>query len=242
MIRTEQRGPVAVITIDRTERRNAVDHAALEGLRDAIASARDAESRALVLTGAGDNFCAGADLSTVEDEGFSDLLRSVLQGLHEALFPTIAAVAGAALGAGVQLAVACDLRVAQPDAKFGIPAAKLGLAVDQWTVQRLSALAGQGAARAVLLAAEIISGADALRSGLVQREGGLEVALAWADEIAVLAPLTIAAHKLALNRVDADLPDDSAVLAARQNAWRSADLQEGLTAFRERRRPEFRGR
>src|SRR4029077_13054307 len=148
--------------------------------------------RALVLTGAGGHFCAGADLTGLEDDGFARVLRTVLDGLRDAPFPTIAAVDGAALGAGTQLAIACDLRVATPRARFGIPAAKLGLMVDHWTVERLALLAGHGPARAMLLAADELSGEAALRLGLVQRAGGLDAALEWAGAIAELAPLTIA--------------------------------------------------
>ena len=85
----------------------------------------------------------------------------MLDGAARRAVPVIAAVEGAALGAGTQLAVACDLRVATPDARFGIPAAKLGLMVDHWTVQRLALLAGHGPARAMLLAAEVLDGAAA---------------------------------------------------------------------------------
>jgi enoyl-CoA hydratase len=133
--------------------------------------------------------------------------------------------------------VACDLRVATPAAKFGIPAAKLGLMVDHWSVQRLTALAGEGPARAMLLAAEVVSGDDAHRLGLVQRVGDLQDALAWAEQIATLAPLSIAGHKLALNGAPRE-----EFQAAFDRAWASEDLAEGMAAFRERRSPEFRGR
>ena len=243
MIHQEQRGPVALVTIDRPERRNAVDHEALLGLADAIgAAAASSSTRVLVLTGAGGHFCAGADLTGVEGEGFGVTLRVVLTGLRDAPFVTMAAVAGPALGAGTQLAAACDLRVASRGAKFGVPAAKLGLMVDDWTVRRVAQLAGSGPARAMLLAAEVVDGERAHELGLVQRLGDLSDALAWADEIAALAPLTIAGHKAALNRVEAGGPDDDAAGAdAFRRAWSSADLQEGLAAFRERRPPVFRG-
>ena len=241
MIHHEQRGSVALVTIDRPERRNAVDHEALEGLSAAIDAATAASSRALVLTGAGGAFCAGADLTGVEDTAFVAVLRRVLLGLRDATYPTIAAVEGPALGAGSQLAVACDLRVAAPNARFGIPAARLGLAVDQWTVQRVAMLAGQGPARAMLLAAETLSGDDAVRLGLAQRIGTLDDALAWAQDIAALAPLTIAAQKLMLNRLEGAAVDDPEVDAAFSRAWHSKDLQDGLTAFREKRPPAFRG-
>ena len=242
MIHLEDRGPVALVTIDRPDRRNALDHDALEELLDV--HGRTQEARVVVLTGAGGHFCAGADLSGVEDTSFTDLLRQVLTALRDDPRPLVAAVDGAALGAGNQLAVACDLRVATPDARFGIPAAKLGLMVDHWTIQRLSLLAGAGPTRAMLLGAETYGGEDAERLGFVQRLGSLDDALGWADEIAALAPLTLAGMKLALNRLEMPVGrgDDADVHAAWDAAWGSADLQEGIAAFRERRRPVFHGR
>lgn len=240
MIRSERRGDVTLITLDRPERRNAVNHDALVDLRDAVAEARS--SRALVLTGAGGHFCAGADLTGVEDTGFVALLSEVLRSLQTASYPTIAAVSGAALGAGTQLASACDLRVATPDASFGVPAGKLGLMVDLWTVERLAHLVGGGTARAILLAADVLSGERAHTLGLVQRLGDLDAALEWADAIAQLAPLTLAGHKHGVNLVEAAAPDAAERYGQSfRTAWRSDDLQEGLAAFRERRRPEFRG-
>jgi enoyl-CoA hydratase len=241
VIHLDDRGPVALITIDRPERRNALDHEALEQLLAALRSVDDA--RVVVLTGAGGHFCSGADLSGVEDEAFTDLLRQVLAALRDDPRPTVAAVDGTALGAGTQLAVACDLRVATPSARFGIPAAKLGLIVDHWTIERLALLAGAGPARAMLLAAETYGGEDAERLGFVQRIGDLDDALGWADEIAALAPLTIAGHKLALNRFEMPVGrgEDPDVHEATERAWASQDLQEGIAAFRERRRPIFRG-
>ncbi len=233
-------GRVLLVTLDRPERRNALDHATLDELRVAMAAAEDV--RALVLTGAGGHFCSGADLTGVEDESFAVLLQQVLDALHDAPFPTIAAVDGAALGAGTQLAIACDLRVATPGSRFGIPAAKLGLMVNHWTVHRLALLAGAGPARAMLLAAEVLSGDEAHRLGLVHRAGYLDHATSWAEEIADLAPLTIAGHKLMLNRLEAEPPQANDVAAAFSSAWQSADLKEGLAAFREHRKARFQGR
>ena len=242
MIHLEDRGPVAVLTIDRAERRNALDHEALDQLLEGLSATSAA--RVVVLTGAGGHFCAGADLTGVEDDGFTDRLRQLLAALRDDPRPLVAAVDGAALGAGTQLAVACDLRVATPAARFGIPAARLGLMVDHWTIQRLSLLAGAGPTRAMLLGAETYSGEEAERLGFVQRVGDLDAALGWADEIAALAPLTLAGLKLALNRLEMPVGrgDDPDVHAAWSRAWASEDLQEGMAAFRERRRPVFHGR
>jgi len=232
---------ITVVTLDRPERRNALDHGTLGELVAVLDSAAARPTRVLVLTGASGHFCAGADLTGVEDATFATYLQHVLTTLRDVPFPTIAAVEGAALGAGTQLAVACDLRVATADATFGVPAAKLGLMVNHWTVQRVETLLGPSTARAVLLAAEVVSGADALRLGFVNRPGARPEALAWAEQIARLAPLTIAGHKLMLNNLEEPPADDVDVAAAFNRAWQSADFAEGLDAFRNRRTPTFRG-
>lgn len=249
MIHVEDRGDaerVRLVTIDRPERRNALNLEALEELLVAVEGAgvraeADGGTRVLVLAGAGGHFCAGADLTGVEDTEFVARLNRLLSTLRDLPLPTIAAVEGAALGAGTQLAVACDLRIAAADATFGIPAAKLGLMVDQWTVQRLLGLAGAGPARAMLLAAETYSGADAAGFGFVQKVGGVEAGLEWADRIATLAPLTIAGHKVGLNEAEQLDERTETYAAAFSRAWSSADLQEGLAAFGERRPARFAG-
>jgi enoyl-CoA hydratase len=242
MIRTQWHDQVLEITIDRPERRNALDLDALDGLAAATGEAVSGGARVLVLTGADGHFCAGADLAGVTDPAFVQRLGGVLGGLRTLPLPTIAAVDGAALGAGTQLAVACDLRVATTTATFGIPAARLGLMVDNWTVQRLVSMAGQGTARAMLMAAETLSGADAHRLGLVQRVGDLEAARAWAASVAELAPLTISGHKVGCNDVESMPPASDAYTSAWQSAWGSEDLAEGLAAFSERRAARFSGR
>ena len=242
MIRTARRDEILVVTIDRPERRNALDHDALAGLEAALAEAHAGATRVLVLTGAHGHFCSGADLNTVEDDEFVAALGRVLRGLREAPFPTMAVVEGFALGAGTQLAIACDLRTASPDAGFGVPAAKLGLMVDQWTVRRLATLAGQSTARHVLLSTDVISGERAHQLGLVHRLGATDDGLDWAGRIAELAPLTLRGLKLGLNEADPDETATPAYAAAFSEAWASADLAEGLAAFGEKRPPRFEGR
>lgn len=239
-------GRIRLVTIDRPDRRNALDHEALDGLQAAVDGAvtrvAAGACRVLVLAGEGGHFCAGADLSGVEDPEFVAVLNRLLRSLRDAPLPTIAAIDGAALGAGTQLAVACDLRIATADAAFGIPAAKLGLMVDSWTVNRIVALAGQGPARAMLMAAQTYTGAQAFGFGLVQRQGDVDDGIAWAETLSTLAPLTIAGHKIGLNECETSRETSPGYRAAFEQAWASEDLQEGLAAFRERRTPRFDGR
>jgi enoyl-CoA hydratase len=243
MVRVERRGEagrVALVTLDRPARRNALDVDALEALH--AAQGRIDDARSVVLTGAPPAFCAGADLDAVEDARFAGLLARVLTGFTTMRQPVVAAVDGPALGAGTQLAIACDLRVATPTSRFGIPAARLGLVVDHWTVRRLQAELGSATARAMLLAAETFDAVRLHALGVVHRLGDLDDAVAWADELAELAPLTIAAHKVALERAagHADAPDET-VEQARAAAWSSADAVEGRAAFQEKRPPRFVG-
>lgn len=234
-VHTESHGDhVTLVTIDRQERRNAVDREAVEAIREAALGA----GRVLVLTGAGGHFCSGADLTTLEDSSFAALVGEACLALARPELVTIAACEGAAIGAGTQFAVACDLRVATPSTRFGVPAGKLGVVLDRRTVGRISSLAGDGTARAMLLGGELVDGETAHRLGLAQRLGNLDDALGWAASIATMAPLSLAGHKLALERPD----DREANDAAYARAWGSADLQEGLAAFQEKRSPRFEGR
>ena len=242
MIHIEQRDLITLVTIDRPERRNALNHEALAGLEAALDAATTAGSRVLTLTGAAGNFCSGADLSTVEDEGFVAALSSVLRWLRRAPFVTLAMIDGFALGAGTQLAISCDLRIASSTAGFGVPAAKLGLMVDQWTLRRLVALVGQSTACHVLLSADVVSGQRAFDLGLVHRIGDLADGLVWAEQIAALAPLTIRGLKIGLDEADSLEETTPTYAAAFATAWSSQDLVEGLSAFSEKRRPHFEGR
>jgi enoyl-CoA hydratase len=241
MVRVEWRDRVVVVTIDRPERRNAVDHATLLSLAEAQRAAVAGEARVLVLTGAPPAFCAGADLTGVESGEFVDALVAALRGFTSLGFVTMAAIDGPALGAGTQLALACDLRIASPTSTFGIPAAKLGLAVDRWTIDRCASEFGASVARGMLLAAQTWSAEQLHVSGGVHRLGGLAEALVWADQLAELAPLTIAAHKLGLEGLAPPPGLDPVFEAARLAAWASADAEEGRVAFLEKRRPQFRG-
>ncbi|MEM9516272.1 MAG: enoyl-CoA hydratase-related protein [Actinomycetota bacterium] len=247
-VRVHRDGAVVIATLDRPERRNAVDAATLRGLLEVQADiARLADEhpdravRALVITGTPPAFSAGADLTGVELGEYTDDLGRVLRGFGELSIPVIAAIDGPALGAGAQLVVAADLRMATADSVIGVPAARLGLVVDHWTVRRVAQEFTPPVARAMLVAAETYTGEDLHRIGAVHRLGNLDAAIDWARELAHLAPLTMAGHKLALERFEAEPDADELVEAARRRAWASADAAEGRAAFSEKRRPTFTG-
>lgn len=240
----EHDGLVAVVTLDRPERRNAVDHATLLELLDvqaAVAARAPSAIRAVVLTGKPPAFSAGADLTGVEEGQFATDLGAVLQGFGSLPVPVIAAIDGPALGAGAQLAIATDLRVATPDSVIGIPAARLGLVVDHWTIRRLASEFSPPIARAMLVAAQTYTAEQLHGTGGIHRLGSLDDALAWAHELSRLAPLTITGHKLGLERSTPEPAIDELFEAARSRAWSSTDAEEGKAAFLEKRRANFTG-
>lgn len=250
MLHHERRGAVSHLRMDRPERRNAVDIGTLVELQAALDDAAEQRDRVVVLSGTAPAFCSGADLSGVEDGVFVETLGRVLRSFGSLDAITIAAVDGPALGAGMQLASACDLRTATASSQFGVPAAKLGIAVDRWTVERVVSEAGSGVARGMFLAAQTYSGETLCGAGFVHRIADIDGALEWAEVLAGYAPLTIAAHKQAIEAAASgrglDAVDHVALAAtveqARVAAWRSEDAAEGVAAFREKRPPRFLGR
>lgn len=242
MIQAIRHDRVAVLTLDRPDRRNALDVALCDSVRRGVEAAVADGARALVLTGAGTSFCSGADLDEVYGTRFRDALYAMLHTVADAPVPVVAAVNGPAIGAGTQLAIAADLRVVAPTARFGVPTARIGLAVDPWTIRRLGALAGNGAARTLLLACEQLDATAALACGLADRAGSPADALAWAADMAELAPLTLAYSKAALNAMVEPGADEAGLAAAFETCWASADLAEGRRARAEKRRPVFEGR
>lgn len=232
---------VTVLTLDRPERRNALNHDALDELEAGITAAV-AESRALVITGAAGHFCAGADLTELEDVSFTDRLAEVLGLLSRAPITTVAAISGSCMGLGMQLAVACDLRVVTDDAAFAVPVARLGLMVNHWTLERVTRFWGEGAARHMVLTGAVLTADDAWRLGFTQVRGDLDAALELARRAVDLAPLTQAGSKLGFDTHGGDHSEVARYEAAFATAWSSDDLSEGRSAFRERRTPEFQGR
>lgn len=241
-ILTEARGAVHVLTIDRPERRGALNLDHVEALDAAVRAAVADGARAVVLTGTAGHFCAGADLSELEDVSFTQRLAEVLDHLATAPVLTVAAIEGSCMGLGMQLALASDLRVVADSARFAVPVARLGLMVDAWTMDRLTRFFGEGAARHLVLTAAVLDADDAWRLGFVQRRGGFDLALEVAEAATELAPLTQAGSKIGFGLHSADTAGHGAYREAFHRAWASDDLREGQQAFTERRKPVFRGR
>jgi len=241
IVLVEWQDDVALLTLNRPERRNAVDLASLQLIREAQVEAQKRKVRALVLTGSAPAFCAGADLAGVREEVFHEALNEVLRGFTQLPCVTIAAIDGPALGAGAQLVVACDVRVATPTSVIGVPAAKLGLVVNHWTIERIVRELSWPVARNMLLTASTYSAEELVRMGSIQRIGSLVDALAWASDIAKLAPLTIRGHKTALESSAGEPNVDALVAACREQALASNDAREGREAFLEKRQPKFTG-
>jgi len=195
-VRVAVDGDVATITIDRADKRNALDAAAAAAVREAIADA-SSRARVAILTGAGDAFCAGGDLEelsrwvTLQPDQIATTLYERFQGMIRAVRSApaivIAAVNGAAVGAGMDLALACDLRVAAHSARFGQVWVRLGVIPGTGGAYLTQALAGPGKAAELLLTGEIITAADALEAGLVNEvvadDALLEAARAMAARI-----------------------------------------------------------
>jgi enoyl-CoA hydratase len=242
MIGVTQAEAVMTLELQRPERRNALNSQLVDELREAVLKAGDGSTRAIVLTGQGTVFCAGADLSgDAFAADYPDRLIELHKVLDAAPIPVIGAINGPAIGAGLQLAMQCDLRVVAPSAFFQFPTSKYGLALDNWSIRRLSSLVGHGRARAMLLSAEKLSAETALQTGMANRLGTLEDAQAWADEIAGLAPLAIQHAKRVLN-------DDGSIEEAWpvhkelfDQAWGSQDVIEAQVARVEKRPPRFKG-
>jgi enoyl-CoA hydratase len=242
MIGITQTEAVMTIELQRPERRNALNSQLVEELREAVLKAGDGATRAIVLTGQGTVFCAGADLSgDAFAADYPDRLIELHRIMDLTLIPVIGAINGPAIGAGLQLAMQCDLRVVAPDAFFQFPTSKYGLALDNWSIRRLSSLVGHGRARAMLLSAEKLTADVALHTGMANRIGTLADAQAWATEIAGLAPLAIQHAKRVLNddgSIEQPWPEHKELF---DKAWGSHDVIEAQVARVEKRPPNFQG-
>jgi enoyl-CoA hydratase len=242
MIGITQAEAVMTIELQRPERRNALNSQLAVELREAVQKATSENVRAIVLTGQGTAFCAGADLTgDAFAADYPDRLIELNYAIDTAPMPVIGAINGPAIGAGLQLAMVCDLRVVAPDAFFQFPTSKYGLALDNWSIRRLSSLVGHGRSRAMLLTAEKLTAEVALQTGMANRIGTLADAQAWAAEIAGLAPLAIQHAKRVLNddgAYEAQSPSHKELF---DKAWASQDVIEAQVARMEKRPPKFQG-
>ncbi|AKK05287.1 enoyl-CoA hydratase/carnithine racemase [Corynebacterium mustelae] len=251
----ETTGRVRVITLNRPEKRNALNadicrkiavvvHEAAHGSSDT--------SRAILIRGNGKAFCAGADLGPTDAQaeatggvyggGFHEALHTMLRAIVNSPIPVIADIQGPAVGAGTQLSLACDLRVAGVSAWFGVPAAALGFALDSWTINRAKDLLGGSVARNMLIAHQRVTADQAAVVGFVTKIGDSQTALSFAEEVASLAPLAMKQLKGVLNERDGSYNLDAQQQELYDACWASEDAAEAKVARREKRAPIFRGR
>ena len=254
---TERRGNVVIITLNRPEARNAVNSAVSTAVGDALQEAHDdPEIRAVVITGAGESFCAGADLKAISrrenlfhpdhsEWGFAGYVHHYIDK------PTIAAVNGTAFGGGTELALASDLVVAEERAKFGLPEVKRGLIAAAGGVFRIVDHLPRKVAMELILTGDSMSSADALKWGLINQvvpDGTVvDAALALAERITCNAPLAVWASKRVAMGVD------EGVVTGDEAGWartmreigtliRSEDAKEGPLAFAEKRKPVWKAK
>ena len=262
-VRVELHGAVALVVFDDPERRNAMTEAMGRALTRVMARlAADPAVRAVVFTGAGAAFSAGGDLAMIEDKSragraepgeaararnqafMRDFYRLFLS-VRDLPCPSIAAIQGAAIGAGLAVALACDLRIAAREAKVALNFAKLGIHPGMGSSWTLPRLVGPAHAADLLFSGRSIDGVEAERIGLVNRavprDTVLATALALAAEIAACAPIAVQGSKRALARAHDVALDEQLDFEAEQQAicYESADLAEGLRATREKRPPRF---
>jgi len=254
-VHLETQGAVAVVTLDRPDALNALNTAVIDGFGDAIDRVEaDPSIRAVVVTGAGRAFVAGADIAEMkamtplEAEAFSAKAHRIFGRLEELAIPTIAAVNGFALGGGCELALCCDWIYASTKARIGQPETKLGLIPGFGGTSRLVRRVGLAWAKELVLVAEPIGADEAARIGLVNRvfepDELLPAALAAGEAVAARGPVAIRLAKEIMQQgQDADIRTAHALeQRAFGLAFASDDRVEGTTAFVEKRDPEFKGR
>ncbi len=250
----EVQGPMALITINRAAKHNAISLATLDELQMAVVAAgEDEEVRVITITGAGDRaFASGSDLDEVKDRDLRKALEPIVQGLADQLErlpkPTIAAINGICMGGGLEVALGCDLRIATPNSRFATPEGKLGIIPGGGATARLPRIVGRGWGMEMLLMGDAIDAERALAIGLVTRlveqSDLLAEARRMADQLARFAPFVPRTMKAMVNfGMEASLAGALMFEKYAQGALvQTQDKVEGINAFLEKRDPEFKGR
>ena len=245
---------MALLTICRTAKRNAISLATLEELHNAVGqAAADEDVRVITITGEGERaFASGSDLSEVLHRDFKKALEPIVQGLASRLErlpkPAIAAINGICMGGGLEVALGCDLRIASPNAKFATPEGKLGIIPGGGATARLPRIVGRGWGMEMLLMGEPIDAERALSIGLITRivpqEALLTEARRMADHLASFAPFVPRTMKAMVHfGMEASLAGALMLEKYAQGALvQTEDKTEGITAFLEKRPPRFSGR
>jgi enoyl-CoA hydratase/carnithine racemase len=250
---------VARLTISNPDKRNALDHAILDAIAEQMpALANGIETRCVIITGEGKMFSAGYDIGDIPEEVFAEEAeRLVAHPFHRAIeavdefpFPTLAAINGHALGGGLELAVACDLRLAATGAKLGMPPGKLGLIYSHTGLLKFIDTIGAARTRELFLVGRNIDAQRAEQIGLVNEavepERFEEAAVELASEIASNAPLSTRGNKEIIRRLTSfsrmTSEEEQELIDLRLSSFSSKDFREGVRAFGEKRKPEWKGR
>jgi enoyl-CoA hydratase/carnithine racemase len=252
---------VVRLTISNPQKRGALDQPILDAISAVLGeeSSPQAQTRCVVVTGSDGMFSAGYEIGEITDGRFQEEAeRLVAHPFTEAIealeafpYPTLAALPGHTIGGGLELALACDLRVAATAIKLGMPPAKLGLVYSHTGLRRFIDAIGAARTRELFLLGSYVDAATALEWGLVNRvapgEELEDVALGLARELAANAPLSQVGNKrvmAALLAAEGELPEDveAELIELRRASFASADLREGMAAFAEKRAPRWRGR
>lgn len=253
-ILTEKQGFIGTITVNRPEVRNALNNEAWLELHEAFNSLdQDDEIRVIILTGAGEKaFIAGADLNALKTrssvETFYGKNQHVVTDIEMVSKPTIAMINGFCLGGGLEVALACDIRIACEEAKFGQTELNVGILPGCGGTQRLTRLVGLGKAKELVFTGKIITAQEAEKIGLVNyvvpRNELLTEALSLANSIAAKSPVIVKIAKLVINRGnESDIVSGlQTELLAQSLAFSTEDHLEGINAFLEKREPKFKGK